>query len=83
MARRCGVALIFAALSPATLWSCGYSEDEWKAQLAKYSELDAQNKRTQAELDQTRATLLEAEARLEAIETRCSGLARTERSHGA
>jgi chemotaxis protein MotB len=66
-ARRRGVALIIAALSLASLWSCGYSEDEWKAQLAKYSELDSQHKSTKAELDQTRAALVEAEARVKGL----------------
>ncbi len=56
--RRIGVGLLIAALS-----GCGYSEDEWQAQLAKYSELDSQHKREEAELAQTRAELLETQSR--------------------
>ena len=36
---------------------CGYSEDEWQAQLAKYSELDSQHKRESAELAETKKQL--------------------------
>jgi chemotaxis protein MotB len=59
---------LFLALSGgsavATLSSCGYSEDEWQAQLARYSELDSQYKRDRAELDKTKAELTVAEARV-------------------
>jgi chemotaxis protein MotB len=44
---------------------CGYSEDEWKAQLAKYEQLDKQNKEHQAELDKQRARVLELAGQLE------------------
>lgn len=44
---------------------CGYSEDEWRAQLAKYEALDKQNKELQAELDRQRARVLELSQQLE------------------
>jgi chemotaxis protein MotB len=52
----CGTALLAAG--------CGYSEDEWQAQLARYSSLDAQNKQQRAELDKTREELDSAKARV-------------------
>ena len=39
--------LLAAGWLCATL-GCGYSEDEWQAQLAKYSELDSTHKRESA-----------------------------------
>ena len=44
---------------------CGYSEDEWRAQLAKYEALDKQNKELQAELDRQRARVIELSQQLE------------------
>jgi chemotaxis protein MotB len=52
----CGVLLSAAG--------CGYSEDEWQAQLARYSSLDAQNKQTHAELVKTREELDAAKGRV-------------------
>ena len=43
---------------------CGYSEDEWQAQLARYSSLDSQDKQTRAELDKTREELTAAKSRV-------------------
>lgn len=58
------VALLFAALGTG---GCGYSEDEWQAQLAKYSELDSMHKREQAELDETRAALEQSQNKVAAL----------------
>jgi chemotaxis protein MotB len=49
------------------LVGCGYSEDEWQAQLAKYSELSSQYKQEQTELDKTQDELLAAQARVAAL----------------
>jgi chemotaxis protein MotB len=51
--------LLVALLSAASLTSlgCGYSEDEWQAQLSKYSQLDSVYKRDSAELAETKKTL--------------------------
>jgi chemotaxis protein MotB len=68
--RSLGTGLVALALlgAPAfTLAGCGYSEDEWQAQLAKYSELDSQHKRDRAELDKTRAELENSSARVAAL----------------
>jgi chemotaxis protein MotB len=46
------------------LGGCGYSEDEWQAQLAKYSELDSQYKRDRAELEKTKEELGKAQSRV-------------------
>jgi chemotaxis protein MotB len=43
---------------------CGYSEDEWQAQLAKYSELDSQHKRESAELAETHKLLDESQTKV-------------------
>lgn len=57
--------LVSALLGAAPLATgCGYSEDEWQAQLARYSSLDSQNKQTQAELTKTREELEAAKARV-------------------
>lgn len=49
------------------LTGCGYSEDEWQAQLARYSELDSQHKRDQAELARTKEDLTNSRARVAAL----------------
>lgn len=46
------------------LVGCGYSEDEWQAQLAKYSELDSQYKRDHTELEKTKDDLAKAQTRV-------------------
>jgi len=46
--------LIWGVVSVA-LVACGYSEDEWQAQLHKYEELAAQDKKNQADLAAARA----------------------------
>ena len=43
---------------------CGYSEDEWQAQLAKYAELDSQHKQQHTELEQTKAELTTSRAKV-------------------
>jgi chemotaxis protein MotB len=60
---------IFTLLLGAAGWlctslGCGYSEDEWQAQLAKYSELDSTHKREAAELTATRAELEVAQTKV-------------------
>jgi chemotaxis protein MotB len=76
-ARRLGAALWLSALagSPAlgsvllgsVVLGCGYSEDEWQAQLARYSQLDSQYKREHAELEATKEDLARAQARVAAL----------------
>lgn len=61
---RLGCFLALSGGSAFTLSGCGYSEDEWQAQLARYSELDSQYKRDRAELDKTKAELTVARARV-------------------
>jgi chemotaxis protein MotB len=57
-------AALFGAALCVGLLGCGYSEDEWQAQLAKYSELHSQHTRERAEHDADRAALLEAKSRV-------------------
>jgi chemotaxis protein MotB len=68
-ARRAGGLVSFSLLGAAViaLAGCGYSEDEWQAQLAKYSELDSQHKRDRAELAETKETLESSRARVAAL----------------
>ena len=46
---------------------CGYSEDEWKAQLAKYNQLQAQNEQEKRAHAATRAELDAAQKRVEEL----------------
>jgi chemotaxis protein MotB len=62
----------FVLLSTALLCGCGYSEDEWQAQLAKYNQLNAQHQteqaahaKTRAELDKTKRRVGELTAQLQ------------------
>ncbi|MBX3183368.1 MAG: OmpA family protein [Polyangiaceae bacterium] len=50
--------------------ACGYSEDEWQAQLDKYSQLDSRFKNEQSEHAATRAALADAQARVAALESK-------------
>src|SRR5688572_17253693 len=50
---RCGAAVLCLGLCA----GCGYSQDEWQAQMARYSELDSQHKQQYTELQQTKAEL--------------------------
>ena len=52
--------------------SCGYSEDEWKAQLAKYEALDAKNKELEAALEKERARVVELAGQLEKMGVKLS-----------
>jgi chemotaxis protein MotB len=56
----------------ALISGCGYSEDEWQAQLAKYGQLDqkhqaeaAERQRTQAELDKAQGQIAELKQQLQ------------------
>jgi chemotaxis protein MotB len=49
---------------PALLLGCGYSEDEWQAQLAKYEKLHADHRQEQAAHQTTRQELEETKARV-------------------
>jgi chemotaxis protein MotB len=65
-----GAGLLVSALigcAHSMLAGCGYSEDEWQAQLAKYSELDSQHKQDQAALHQTKDELAASKARVAAL----------------
>src|SRR5688572_27896824 len=46
-----------AAAAALVVVACGYSEDEWQAQLAKYNQLNNQYTEEQRELEATRAEL--------------------------
>jgi chemotaxis protein MotB len=63
--------LVGAFVGVALLSGCGYSEDEWQAQLAKYQQLDQKHKteaanrqRTQAELDKAQRQIAELKEQL-------------------
>jgi chemotaxis protein MotB len=60
MSRCSWVSLAVFSLLP----SCGYSEDEWKAQLAKYEALSAQNNKDKQSLAQKQAALDQALAQI-------------------
>lgn len=67
---RSSIGLLVSALLGAgsfALLGCGYSEDEWQAQLARYSELDSQYRRQHTELQQTTADLENARHRVSAL----------------
>jgi chemotaxis protein MotB len=66
-ARVVGTAVSLGFAVSALLSGCGYSEDEWQAQLAKYSELDSQYKRDHAELEQTKQDLADARSKVAAL----------------
>jgi chemotaxis protein MotB len=51
----------------AALVGCGYSEDEWQAQLSKYSQLDAEYKREHAELEETKQNLADARGKVSTL----------------
>jgi len=70
------VPFLFASL----LAGCGYSEDEWKAQLAKYNELESSSAAKQADLEKKRADL---EKELEAAKQRVSDLEKQLQDAGA
>ncbi len=47
---------------------CGYSEEEWQAQLAKYNQLQAENQQNKAQLAKVNQDLAEAQNRVAALE---------------
>lgn len=57
-----------------TALGCGYSEDEWQAQLAKYGQLESKYQTSQQELQDTRAKLEKTEAQLKAEQQRVASL---------
>ncbi|HEY8945640.1 MAG TPA: OmpA family protein [Polyangiaceae bacterium] len=71
MSHRSWLSTVFFGVSVG-LVGCGYSEDEWKAQLAKYEALSAQNDKDkqalaskQVELDRAMAQIVELKAQLQ------------------
>jgi chemotaxis protein MotB len=56
---------LFLALALITAVGCGYSEDEWQAQLKKYDELLAEHQRQEKEAEATRTELDGAKAKIE------------------
>jgi chemotaxis protein MotB len=64
---RAGLVSALLGSAASMLTGCGYSEDEWQAQLAKYSELDSQHKQDQAALHQTKDELASSKARVAAL----------------
>jgi chemotaxis protein MotB len=63
---------VLVLLLALTIVGCGYSEDEWQAQLAKYSQLDkrfqnerAEHAKTRAELDATKKRVAQLSNQLE------------------
>lgn len=51
----------------AALVGCGYSEDEWQAQLSKYEALSKKNEATEAELAETKARVAKLEEDLKKL----------------
>ena len=72
MARK--TTLILLSLVVLTAFGCGYSEDEWQAQLAKYGQLESKYQTSQQELADTKAKLDKTEAQLSAERRRVEGL---------
>jgi chemotaxis protein MotB len=56
---------LFLALALITAVGCGYSEDEWQAQLKKYDELLAEHQREEKEAEAVRAELEASKAQVE------------------
>ena len=52
--------VLSVSMCAAMLTGCGYSEDQWQAQLAKYQQLDQQHKKEAADRERTQAELSEA-----------------------
>ncbi|MBI4955249.1 MAG: OmpA family protein [Myxococcales bacterium] len=69
--------LLFAtvlAATSATAAGCGYSEDEWKAQLAKYGQLESRHASTLNDLANTKKKLADTESALAAEKQRVDQL---------
>jgi chemotaxis protein MotB len=56
--------VLSVSLCAALLSGCGYSEDEWQAQLSKYQKLDQQHKKEAADRQRTQGELLEAQRQI-------------------
>ncbi len=55
-------------------FGCGYSEDEWQAQLAKYDQLNRQHQSEKQAHEQTRAELAKAQADVAALKKELEGM---------
>lgn len=66
--------IIGVALVATTVTGCGYSEDEWQAQLAKYGQLSDKHQALQADRDQLQKKLDKVSSDLEAEKKRVAGL---------
>jgi chemotaxis protein MotB len=54
---------VFSALVASLVLGCGYSEEEWKAQLDKYNRLQSEHQSTEARLAKTQKELDDAQAK--------------------
>jgi chemotaxis protein MotB len=61
------IRLLVVGLACLTALACGYSEDEWQAQLAKYGQLSTQHEATKEELAQAKARVAELEEQLKKL----------------
>lgn len=68
MLRKSLVALMVVALA-VTAFGCGYSEEEWQAQLDKYNRLVSQHQATEQKLAETEAQLQKARDRISKLES--------------
>jgi chemotaxis protein MotB len=59
--------MVLLAASPALLPSCGYSEEEWQAQLAKYQKLNDKNSDLERQLAEAQQKVKELTAQLESM----------------
>jgi chemotaxis protein MotB len=67
IATRTSIRIAVIVLSCLTALSCGYSEDEWQAQLAKYAQLNDQHEATKKELATAKARVAELEQQLQKL----------------
>jgi chemotaxis protein MotB len=66
--------ILLVPLLGATVIGCGYSEEEWQAQLDKYNRLVAQNQSTEQKLGETENQLKEARGRVSKLEGDLQGM---------
>jgi len=66
---RTGLQLLLLSLLAVACVSCGYSEEQWKAQLDKYNRLVGEKQSTQRKLDEVNRKLSEAQLRIEQLTT--------------
>jgi chemotaxis protein MotB len=64
---RTSVRLAVVVLASLSVVACGYSEDEWQAQLAKYGQLNDQHEGTKKELARAQARVAELEGELQKL----------------